>query len=81
MYTIKSQPVSVSYGINIPKHDQEGRVVTAEFRDFYLISAYFPNAGQDLKRLEYRTQEWHNDFKNYMSNMKTKGKGRFRCSS
>jgi exonuclease III len=75
MYTIKSQPVSVSYGINIPKRDQEGRVVTAEFRDFYLISAYFPN------RLAYRTQEWHNDFKNYMSNMKTKGKGRFRCSS
>lgn len=58
----KVQPVSVRYGMGIKKHDEEGRVITAEFKDFILINAYVPNAGEGLKRLAYRVEQWDKDF-------------------
>lgn len=50
----KKEPVSVSYGIGIEEHDQEGRVITLEFEDFYFITVYTPNSQSELKRLDYR---------------------------
>ncbi len=57
----KTQPSSVIYDLGIESHDQEGRVITAEFGDFYLVTVYVPNSGDALKRLPYRTQ-WDMDF-------------------
>lgn len=54
------------YGIQIPKHDTEGRVLTAEYEKFYLVGVYVPNAGEKLKRVEYRTKEWDRDFRGYL---------------
>lgn len=56
---------SVSMGIGIDIHDHEGRVITCEFEDFYLVCCYTPNAQNELKRLEYRMQ-WEDDFRNYL---------------
>jgi exodeoxyribonuclease-3 len=56
----------VKADIAVEKHDQEGRVLTAEFDGFYLVNVYTPNSGQGLKRLEYRA-EWDADFRNYVS--------------
>jgi exodeoxyribonuclease-3 len=52
----------VTYDLGIKKHDGEGRVTTAEFKEFILVSTYVPNSGQDLKRLDYRVKEWDRDF-------------------
>ncbi|KAL9237938.1 hypothetical protein vseg_012429 [Gypsophila vaccaria] len=52
------KPLSVKYGLGIPDHDTEGRLVTAEFDSFYLLCAYVPNSGDGLRRLSYRTTEW-----------------------
>ncbi|KAI5064262.1 hypothetical protein GOP47_0020932 [Adiantum capillus-veneris] len=52
------KPLSISYGIGIPKHDSEGRVITVEFENFFLVTCYVPNSGQKLERLVYRTQDW-----------------------
>ena len=60
----KIEPKSVSYGIGIEKHDTEGRVITLEFEEFYLVNCYTPNAQRELTRLEYRV-EWENDFRNH----------------
>lgn len=57
----KEEPVSVSYGLGIEEHDQEGRVITLEFADFYLVTVYTPNSQDGLKRLDYR-MEWENAF-------------------
>ena len=57
----KEKPLSVEYGIGIEEHDQEGRVITAEYEKFYLVTVYTPNAKRDLSRLEYR-QMWEDDF-------------------
>ena len=57
----KEKPLSVEYGIGIEEHDQEGRVITAEYEKFYLVTVYTPNAKRDLSRLEYR-QVWEDDF-------------------
>eukprot|EP00232_Nephroselmis_pyriformis_P005876 CAMPEP_0182910476 /NCGR_PEP_ID=MMETSP0034_2-20130328/36344_1 /TAXON_ID=156128 /ORGANISM="Nephroselmis pyriformis, Strain CCMP717" /LENGTH=293 /DNA_ID=CAMNT_0025046839 /DNA_START=43 /DNA_END=921 /DNA_ORIENTATION=- len=54
----KVKPLSVSLGLGIPEHDGEGRVITAEYEDLYLVGAYVPNSGQKLERLEYRTTQW-----------------------
>ena len=62
----KPTPVKISYGINIPEHDQEGRVITAEYQDFFLVNVYAPNAGQDLKRLDYKAR-WNKDFQAYVT--------------
>lgn len=59
----KHTPLSVNY--NIPGHDTEGRVVTLEYEDFYLVCVYTPNAQNELKRIEYRMQ-WEDDFRAYL---------------
>jgi len=61
----KPEPVKISYGIGIAEHDNEGRVITAEYKEFYLVNVYTPNAGQGLKRLEYKAQ-WNKDFQDYV---------------
>lgn len=61
----KKHPISVKYGIGIEKHDTEGRVITLEFEDFYMVTVYTPNAQNELKRLDYR-MEWEEDFRNYL---------------
>jgi len=67
----KQAPLSVKKGIGIEKHDKEGRVISAEFEDFYLVTVYTPNSqGHDEnrrpKRLDYRTKEWDVDFLNFI---------------
>ncbi|MDR2911478.1 MAG: exodeoxyribonuclease III [Bacteroidales bacterium] len=64
----KIKPLSVSPNIGIAKHDNEGRVLCAEYNDFYLINVYVPNSGSDLKRLSYR-HEWDIAFFNYLKNL------------
>ena len=64
----KVKPLSVAYGIGIEEHDQEGRVITAEFEKFYLVTVYTPNAKRDLSRLAYR-QVWEDDFLAYIKKL------------
>lgn len=64
----KEKPLSVQNDIGIAKHDDEGRVICAEFKDFYLVNVYVPNSGSDLKRLSYR-QEWDKDFMAYLKGL------------
>lgn len=61
----KRKPLSVTYGIGIEEHDQEGRVITAEFPDFYLVNVYTPNSQRELERLDYR-QVWEDAFRAYL---------------
>ena len=58
-------PLSVTYGIGIDEHDHEGRGITLEMEDFYLITAYVPKSQDGLKRLYYR-MKWEDDFRNYL---------------
>lgn len=58
-------PLSVSYGIGLPEHDTEGRVITLELADFYLVTCYTPNAQRELTRLSYR-MEWEDAFRAYL---------------
>ena len=68
----KKEPISISYGIGIEEHDHEGRVITLEFDDFYMITCYTPNSQNELKRLDYR-MKWEDDFKTYLKHLeKTK---------
>ena len=64
IYT-KHKPLSVSYGLGIEEHDHEGRVITLEMEDFYLVCCYTPNSQDGLKRLDYR-MTWEDDFRNYL---------------
>lgn len=64
----KKEPLSVSYGLEIPEHDQEGRVITLEYEDFYFITVYVPNSQNELKRLEYR-MKWEDDFLAYVKKL------------
>ena len=64
----KTEPISISKGIGVNEHDNEGRVLCAEFDKFYLISVYVPNSGSELKRLGYR-QEWDLAFFNYLKKL------------
>lgn len=64
----KHKPLSVSYGIGIDDHDHEGRVITLEMEDFYLVNVYVPNSQDGLKRLDYR-MAWDVDFRNYLSGL------------
>lgn len=61
----KTEPLNVNYGIGIEEHDKEGRVITAEYDDFFLVTCYTPNSKRGLLRLDYR-QEWEDDFRNYL---------------
>ncbi len=68
----KEEPLSVTYGIGIEEHDHEGRVITAEYPDYYLVTVYVPNAKEDLSRLAYR-MTWEDAFLAYIKNLeKTK---------
>ncbi len=64
----KTEPLAVTRDIGISEHDNEGRVLCAEYSNFYVISVYVPNSGSDLKRLSYR-QEWDLAFFNYLKNL------------
>lgn len=61
----KEEPLSVAYGIGVDIHDHEGRVITCEYDDFYLVNVYVPNSQNELKRLDYRMQ-WEDDFRDYL---------------
>ncbi|MEO6132896.1 MAG: exodeoxyribonuclease III [Saprospiraceae bacterium] len=64
----KEHPRNIHYGLGIDAHDQEGRVITAEFDQFYLLTAYIPNSGSDLARLGYR-KTWDDDFTKYLNSL------------
>ncbi len=64
----KEEPLSVTKGIEIPEHDEEGRVLTLEYESFYLVNVYVPNSGSDLKRLEYR-QNWDQAFFDFLKKL------------
>ena len=64
----KTNPLNVTYGIGIPEHDTEGRVICAEYQDFFLITVYVPNSGSELLRLAYR-QTWDAAFLAYLKNL------------
>ena len=66
----KEKPLSVSYGIGIPEHDTEGRVITCEFEKFFLVTVYTPNSQDELKRLSYR-MEWEDAFLSYLKSLET----------
>ena len=67
----KTEPLSVSYDLGIDEHDHEGRVITAEYDDFYLVTVYVPNSQNELKRLDYRMQ-WEEDFRAYVKRLDEK---------
>ena len=68
----KIKPLSVKFGIGIEEHDKEGRVITLEFKDFYMVNIYTPNSKRELERLDYR-QIWEDEIRKYLLNLnKTK---------
>lgn len=67
----KKEPLSVSYNLGIEEHDQEGRVITLEFEDFYFVCVYTPNSGSELKRLDYR-MDWDDAFRAYVGELDEK---------
>ena len=70
IYT-KHKPLSVAYGIGVDEHDHEGRAVTLEMEDFYLVCVYVPNSQDGLKRLDYRMR-WEDDFRAYLCDLAQK---------
>ncbi|MEC2799412.1 exodeoxyribonuclease III, partial [Bacillus thuringiensis] len=67
----KKEPLSVTYGLEIEEHDQEGRLITLEFEDFYMITLYTPNSKRGLERLDYR-MKWEDDFRSYIKRLDEK---------
>ena len=67
----RHQPLNVTYGIGIPEHDTEGRVITLEMPSFYMVCVYTPNSQDGLKRLDYRMQ-WEDDFRAYLLSLDAK---------
>ena len=67
IYT-KHTPLNVTYGLGIDEHDHEGRVITMEMEDFFLITVYVPNSQDELRRLDYRMQ-WEDDFRTYVKQL------------
>lgn len=67
----KAEPIQVSYGMGIEEHDQEGRIITAEFDTHYLVTCYTPNSKRALERLDYR-MIWEDDFRNYLKKLEEK---------
>ncbi len=65
----KARPLAVTNGIGKKKHDKEGRVITLEFGDYHLVTVYTPNAQNELKRLDYRANEWDVDFLKYVKRL------------
>jgi len=73
IYT-KIAPISVRQDIGVEEHDQEGRVLTLEFEKFFVVTSYTPNAGDGLKRVDYRTKQWDVDFFKYLQTLEKEGK-------
>ncbi|WP_104697725.1 MULTISPECIES: exodeoxyribonuclease III [unclassified Helicobacter] len=67
----KKEPLSVAYDMGIEHHDKEGRIICAEYDDFYLVNVYTPNSKRELERLEYR-MHWEDDFRAYLKNLEKK---------
>ena len=67
----REEPISVSYGLGIPEHDTEGRVITLEFDNYYFITVYVPNSRDGLVRLDYR-MEWEDAFRSYICELDRK---------
>ena len=67
----KKEPLNISYGIGILEHDKEGRVITLEYENFYLVTIYTPNSKRGLERLEYR-QVWEDEIRKYLCNLAKK---------
>ena len=65
------EPINVTYGMGIEEHDKEGRIITLEFEEYFLINHYVPNVKRDLSRLDYRMQ-YEDDFKNYIKKLEEK---------
>lgn len=70
VYT-RTHPLSVSYGIGVDEHDHEGRVITVEFEEFFLVCVYVPNSQDGLRRLDYRMR-WEDDFRNYLTGLRSR---------
>ena len=70
MFT-KEEPISVSYGLGIEEHDHEGRVITAEFPEYYIVTCYTPNSKDGLARLDYR-MTWEDAFRAYLKTLEKK---------
>ncbi|MCH4191975.1 MAG: exodeoxyribonuclease III [Butyrivibrio sp.] len=68
---VRKEPQSVAYGLGIEEHDHEGRVITLEYPDYYLITVYVPNSKEDLSRLAYR-MKWEDDFLFYVRKLEEK---------
>jgi len=68
----KVEPLSINYGMGITKHDLEGRVITAEFKDYFLVTVYTPNSKRELLRLDYRQKEWDVDFLKHLKELEKK---------
>ena len=64
----KKKPLNMTYGIGIEEHDQEGRVITLEFEEFYFVTVYTPNSQNELARLDYR-MKWESDFLAYLKKL------------
>ncbi|WP_315165868.1 exodeoxyribonuclease III [Metaclostridioides mangenotii] len=67
----KQEPLNVTYGLEVEEHDKEGRVITLEFEDFYMVTVYTPNSQNELKRLDYR-MKWEDDFTDYLIRLDNK---------
>lgn len=67
----KHEPLTVTYGMGVEEHDHEGRLITLEYDDFYLITCYTPNSQDELKRLTYRCT-WEDDFRAYLNRLAEK---------
>lgn len=67
----KTKPLSVDYDMGIAHHDKEGRIITAEYNDFYLVNVYTPNSKRALERLDYR-MEWEDDFLQFLKSLESK---------
>lgn len=67
----KRKPLSIVYDMNIDEHDQEGRVIAAEYENFFLVTVYTPNSGEGLRRIDYR-EKWDEDFTYYVSSLNDK---------
>lgn len=67
----KEEPMDVTYGIGLEEHDQEGRVITLEYKDYFIVTCYTPNAKRGLERLDYR-EIWEEDFKDYLDGLKSR---------
>jgi exodeoxyribonuclease-3 len=68
----KIEPITIQNDMQIEKHDNEGRIICAEYKNFNLVTVYTPNSKRDLSRLEYRTHEWDKDFLSYLKELEKK---------